>query len=69
MIAGIATVAATSLTHSTIATLFPALPPAMQELNVGLIALAVNVIVLTVVSAGESLVTAPSRSRASPPPP
>jgi solute:Na+ symporter, SSS family len=61
MIAGIATVAATSLTHSTIATLFPALPPAMQELNVGLIALAVNVVVLTVVSAAERLVTPSSR--------
>src|SRR6266702_4224511 len=42
IIAGVATVAAVSLTHATIATLFPALPAAMQELNVGLIALAVN---------------------------
>jgi hypothetical protein len=34
----------------------------MQELNVGLIALAVNIIVLAIVSAGERLVTARSRS-------
>jgi hypothetical protein len=33
----------------------------IQELNVGLIALAVNVIVLVVVSVGERLVTAQSR--------
>ena len=58
--AGVATVAAVSLTHTTIATLFPALPVPIQELNVGLIALAVNVIVL-VVSAGERFVTAQSR--------
>jgi len=49
IVAGVATVAAVSLTHTTIATLFPGLPAAMQELNVGLIALAVNVIVLAVV--------------------
>jgi SSS family solute:Na+ symporter len=59
--AGVATVAAVSLTHTTIATLFPALPVPIQELNVGLIALAVNVIVLFVVSVGERLVTAQSR--------
>jgi solute:Na+ symporter, SSS family len=52
IVAGVGTVAAVSLTHSTIATLFPALPAAIQELNVGLIALAVNVIVLAAVSAG-----------------
>jgi SSS family solute:Na+ symporter len=62
IVAGVATVAAVSLSHTTIATLFPGLPAAMQELNVGLIALAVNVIVLAVVSAGERLVTARSRS-------
>jgi SSS family solute:Na+ symporter len=61
-VAGVATVAAVSLTHTTIATLFPGLPAAMQELNVGLIALAVNVIVLAVVGVGERLATARSRS-------
>jgi solute:Na+ symporter, SSS family len=62
IVAGVATVAAVSLTHTTIATLFPGLPAAMQELNVGLIALAVNVIVLAVVGVGERLATARSRS-------
>ena len=56
IVAGVATVAAVNLTHSTIATLVPALPVPIQELNVGLIALGVNVIVLAVVSAGERLV-------------
>jgi len=59
IVAGVATV---SLTHTTIATLFPGLPAAIQELNVGLIALAVNVIVLAVVGVGERLATARSRS-------
>jgi solute:Na+ symporter, SSS family len=58
IVAGVAAVAAISLSHATIATLFPALPAPLQELNVGLIALAVNVIVLAVVSAAEGLVTA-----------
>jgi SSS family solute:Na+ symporter len=57
IVAGVGTVAAVSLTHSTIATLFPALPPAIRELNVGLIALAVNVIVLTIVTVGMKLTT------------
>jgi SSS family solute:Na+ symporter len=62
IVAGVAAVAAISLTHSTIATLFPALPAPVQELNVGLIALAVNVIVLAAVSAAERLVTARRRA-------
>jgi SSS family solute:Na+ symporter len=63
IVAGVGTVAATSLTHSTIATLFPALPREIQELNVGLIALAVNVIVLAALSAAR-LVGRPARSEA-----
>jgi SSS family solute:Na+ symporter len=62
IVAGVATVAAVNLTHSTIATLVLALPVPIQELNVGLIALGVNVIVLAVVSAGERLVRAQSRA-------
>ncbi len=58
IVAGVVAVAAISLTHSTIATLFPALPAPVQELNVGLIALAVNVIVLALVSAAGRLATA-----------
>jgi len=49
--AGVATVAAVGLTHTTIATLLPWLPVAAQELNVGIIALAVNCAVLVSVSA------------------
>jgi SSS family solute:Na+ symporter len=63
IVAGAGTVAAISLTHSTIATLFPALPREIQELNVGLIALAVNVIVLAALSAAR-LVGRPARSEA-----
>jgi SSS family solute:Na+ symporter len=44
-------VAATSLTHSTIASLFPALPAALQDLNIGIVALVLNVVALTLVSA------------------
>jgi solute:Na+ symporter, SSS family len=66
IVAGVATVTAVSLTHSTIATLFPAWPPAVQELNVGLIALAVNIIVLGVVSAAERLATARWRAMKEP---
>jgi solute:Na+ symporter, SSS family len=58
IVAGVAAVAAVSLTHSSIATLFPALPEAMQELNVGLIALGVNVVVMFAVSAAVGLMTA-----------
>jgi solute:Na+ symporter, SSS family len=63
IVAGVGTVAATSLTHSTIATLFPALPRGIQELNVGLIALAVNVIVLAALSVAR-LVRRTARSEA-----
>jgi len=51
IVAGVATVAAVSLTHTTIGTLFPALPVEIKELNVGIIALAVNVVVLFAVGA------------------
>jgi solute:Na+ symporter, SSS family len=51
IIAGEATVAAVGLTHSSVATLFPQLPSQIKELNAGIIALAVNVVVLFAVSA------------------
>jgi solute:Na+ symporter, SSS family len=50
IVVGIATVAATSLTHTTIATLFPSLPEALRDLNIGIVALALNVLTVTVVS-------------------
>jgi SSS family solute:Na+ symporter len=59
ILVGIATVAATSLTHTTTATLFPMLPEALRDLNIGIVALVLNVLTLTVVSA----VTAPSPAK------
>ena len=50
ILAGVATVALVSLTHTTLGTLFPALPQAVQDLNIGIVALFVNVVVLFVVS-------------------
>ncbi|HZB94006.1 MAG TPA: sodium:solute symporter [Stellaceae bacterium] len=51
ILAGAATVAAISLTHSTLGTLFPTLPQWFRDLNVGIVALGVNILVLAVVSA------------------
>jgi solute:Na+ symporter, SSS family len=48
---GVATVATISLSHTTIATLFPSLPAMLQDLNVGIIALLLNIVALGVVSA------------------
>ncbi|MDR3531710.1 MAG: sodium:solute symporter [Rhodopila sp.] len=48
---GIATVAATTLTHTSVATMFPALPGALQDLNIGIVALILNVVALGIVSA------------------
>lgn len=48
---GVATVAATSLTHTTVATLFPALPEALRDLNIGIVAMVLNVAVMGIVSA------------------
>ena len=58
IVAGVATVAAISLTHATIGTLFPALPVQIKELNIGIIALAVNIVVLVAVSAAMRFVPA-----------
>jgi SSS family solute:Na+ symporter len=49
IIVGVATVAATSVTHTTIATLMPGLPEALRDLNIGIVALASNVLTLAVV--------------------
>ena len=48
--------------HATIGTLFPALPVEIKELNTGLIALAVNVMVLAVVGARREARTTRSSS-------
>jgi SSS family solute:Na+ symporter len=48
---GVATVAATSLTHTSIAMLFPGLPETLRDLNIGIVALVLNLFALGVVSA------------------
>jgi SSS family solute:Na+ symporter len=55
IVAGVATVAVVSLTHNTIGSLFPASPVEIKELNVGIVALAVNVVVMMAISAGTNL--------------
>ena len=48
---GIATVALTTLTHTSVASLFPELPEALRDLNIGIVALVLNLVALGVVSA------------------
>ncbi|HBK05944.1 MAG TPA: sodium:solute symporter [Acetobacteraceae bacterium] len=48
---GVATVAATSLTHTTVAMLLPSLPAALLDLNIGIVALVLNVVTMGAVSA------------------
>jgi SSS family solute:Na+ symporter len=50
ILAGVATVATVTLTQTTLEKLVPALPQAVQDLNIGIVALVVNVVVLVVVS-------------------
>ena len=58
ILAGVATVAAISVTRATVATLFPSLPVQIKEMNVGIIALGVNFLVLVAVSAAMRFVPA-----------
>jgi solute:Na+ symporter, SSS family len=48
---GVATVAITTMTHTTVAALFPGLPEALRDLNIGIVALILNLVALGVVSA------------------
>jgi solute:Na+ symporter, SSS family len=50
ILVGVATVAYITITNSTIGTLFPSLPQFIKDLNVGVIALVVNIVVMVVVS-------------------
>jgi len=59
---GLATVVATSLTHANMASLFPGLPEALRDLNVGIVALVLNIIASAVVSLGERAIAAPHRA-------
>ena len=58
IVAGTATVAALSLTGATVASLVPTAPQAFKDLNVGIIALFVNVVTMTIVG----LVARPART-------
>ena len=51
ILVGALVAAVLTFTHATIGSLFPALPEAIRDLNVGIIALAANVLALVVVSA------------------
>ncbi|MEW9671839.1 sodium:solute symporter [Ammoniphilus sp. 3BR4] len=53
---GVATVAYTTITSTTLGTLFPSLPQTIQDLNIGIIALFINVIVMFAVSLATSKV-------------
>jgi solute:Na+ symporter, SSS family len=65
IVVGVAVVAATTLAHTTVAQLFPFLPDALKDVNIGLLALSLNVIVLVVVSAlTQSLGTGAKRTHA-----
>ncbi|HUB16979.1 MAG TPA: sodium:solute symporter [Acetobacteraceae bacterium] len=60
ILVGIATVAATVLTHSTMATLFPSLPEAVRDLNVGIVALGLNIVATALVAAVTSPASRPA---------
>ena len=51
ILVGALVAAVLTFTHATIGSLFPALPEAIRDLNVGIIALAANILALVVVSA------------------
>jgi solute:Na+ symporter, SSS family len=50
IVVGVATVAATTITGITFGGLFPGLPQAVQDLNIGIVALGLNVVTMLVVS-------------------
>lgn len=64
IIAGVATVAAVSLTGANFHTLLPWAPTQFQELNIGIVALAVNFVVLILVSFATRHATTPSTAAA-----
>jgi SSS family solute:Na+ symporter len=61
---GVATVVAVTLSHSTIATLAPFLPTAIQDINVGFLALILNIVVAAIVSVATRTATVASANRA-----
>jgi SSS family solute:Na+ symporter len=63
IVAGVAVVVATTVMKSSIGQMFPFLPDALKDVNIGLLALAVNLVVLVVVSALTQRSAAPGDSR------
>ncbi len=63
IVVGVATVVAVTLSHSTIATLAPFLPTAIQDINVGFLALILNIVVATIVSLVTRTATVASAER------
>jgi SSS family solute:Na+ symporter len=61
IVAGVAVVAYTTLAHASIGQWFPSLPEKVKDLNIGLVALVINIVVLIIVSA----VTQPSAAEQS----
>ena len=57
---GAAVAAVLSFTHATVGSLFPALPQAIRDLNVGIIALAANIVAMVVVSSVTTPGTVPA---------
>jgi solute:Na+ symporter, SSS family len=64
IVAGVATVAGVSLSGTNFHTLLPWLPAQVQDLNIGIVALAVNFVVLIVVSLATRRAAAPSEAAA-----
>jgi len=64
IIVGVATVVGVTLTHSTIGTLAPFLPSAFNDINVGFVALILNVVVAGLVSMATRSAPTPSVTRA-----
>jgi solute:Na+ symporter, SSS family len=60
ILAGVAVAAVLTFTHATIGSLFPGLPEAVRDLNVGIVALVANIVVLVIVSAMSGPRTVPT---------
>jgi solute:Na+ symporter, SSS family len=60
---GVACVAAINLTHTKLATLIPGLPESFHEVNVGIVALVLNIAAMTIVSLATRRLAVPATAR------
>ena len=60
ILVGAIVAAVLSFTHATVGSLFPVLPQAIRDLNVGIIALAANIVAMVVVSSVTTPRTVPA---------